>query len=207
MKTVIQIVLSVLIVVLGYLLINSILKPINFNKEQKERYDATIERLMDIRTAQEAYKEVYDKYTGSFDTLINFIETDSFRVIRKTSNYNQDSITEAKAIDLGLVTMDTIKISVKDSLFKDINYPIDDIRYAPYTDKTEFEMGTGIVETGSQVEVPVFEVSIRNYILLKDLDKQLAINFNERWKELGDGFPGLRVGSLKEATNNAGNWD
>ncbi|NBC83199.1 MAG: hypothetical protein GVY19_07430 [Bacteroidetes bacterium] len=207
MKTVIQIALAVLIVVLGFLLINSIMKPINFKKVQQKRYNATIERLKDIRTAQEAYKEMYGEYTGSFDTLINFIQNDSLPVVRKTSNYNQDSLTEAQAIDLGLVQLDTIKIAVIDSLFGKIKYPVNQMRYVPFTDQAEFNMGAGSVKTGSEVTVPVFEASVRNYILLNDLDQQLAINFNDRWKKIGDGFPGLRVGSLEEATNNAGNWD
>jgi len=207
MKTAIQIGLTVLIIVLGYLLVNSIMKPINFKKEQEKRYTATIERLKDVRTAQEAFKEVHGKYTASFDTLIHFVKYDSFPVVKKTSNYNQDSLTEQKAIELGLVSLDTINISVKDSLFQDIKYPIDNLRYAPYTDNTEFKMGASIIETGSQVKVPVFEASIRNYILLDGLDEQLAINFNDRWKQIGDGFPGLKVGSLEAATNNAGNWD
>jgi hypothetical protein len=67
--------------VLGYLLVDSISQPIRFQHEQRARYNRTIERLKDIRTAQLAYRSVYGEFTGSFDTLINFVKNDSFRVV------------------------------------------------------------------------------------------------------------------------------
>ena len=41
-----------------------------------------IEQLKDIRKAQNAYKDVNNKYTGSFDTLISFIKSDSMPMIK-----------------------------------------------------------------------------------------------------------------------------
>jgi uncharacterized membrane protein len=49
MKTVIQILLAIAIVVLGYLLVDSINQPIRFKAEQAKRYDKTIQRLKEIR--------------------------------------------------------------------------------------------------------------------------------------------------------------
>ena len=43
-------------------------------------------------------------------------------------------------------------------------------------------------------------------ILLAGLDRQLIINYKEEREKI-TGYPGLRVGSLVEATNNAGNWE
>ncbi len=74
MKTVLQILLSIVAIVLAVLIYNSIQHPIEFEKAKKVRYDATIERLKDIRKAEIAYKSVYGKFTGSWDTLINFLE-------------------------------------------------------------------------------------------------------------------------------------
>ena len=70
MKTVYQIALAVIIAILGYFLYESIMEPIRFEKEKNRRYNATIERLKSIRTAQDAYRSRFGKYTGSFDTLI-----------------------------------------------------------------------------------------------------------------------------------------
>ena len=77
MKKAIQIVLFLVIVVLGYILVDSILTPLEFQNTTKLREAAVIERIKDIRTAQRAYKTVHQRFTGSFDTLINFVLNDS----------------------------------------------------------------------------------------------------------------------------------
>ena len=127
MKTVIQIVLGISIVVLSYFLVESIMKPIRFKKEQTHRYSVVIQNLKDIRTAQLAYKDVYGKFTGSFDTLINFVKHDSLVIIKKIGEIDEDllgKITEKEAIAQGLIKRDTIRVNVLDSIFADnfINY-------------------------------------------------------------------------------------
>lgn len=209
MKTVIQIILVIAIVVLGFMIVESIMKPIRFNKEKDKRYEATIERLKDIRTAQTAYKSQYGKFTGSFDTLINFLKYDSFKVVFKKGELTDSLVdagwTEKKALLAGLITRDTSRVSVKDSLFKQRSH-IDSLRYVPYTGGKEFELAAGEIETGSRVKVQVFEAKVHNNVLLHGLDKQLRINFNDERQRIAK-YAGLKVGSLEEATNNAGNWE
>ncbi len=202
MKTVIQILLSIAILVLGYLLVDSIHQPIRFQQEQRARYNRTIDRLKDIRTAQLAYRSVYGEFTGSFDTLINFIRNDSFRVVMSIGDADDE-----EAIARGeQIIRDTILVSVRDSLFSG-GYPVDSLRYVPFTGgREEFFLGAGEVMTGSGLNVKVFEAHVHNDVLLAGLDRQLVINMNdERVKR--EQFPGLRVGSLTETTNNAGNWE
>ncbi|HOP04359.1 MAG TPA: hypothetical protein PL017_07785 [Tenuifilaceae bacterium] len=200
MKTVYQILLFVAIIALTYFVVESIMKPIRFNKEMDKRYEKTIQRLIDIRTAQIAYRTENSKFTGSFDTLINFVKYDSFRVVKQIG-----SMDDSVAVALGKVFRDTIRISVLDSLFKK-GYPVDSLRYVPYVGEHEFELGAGILETGSGVKVQVFEAKAHNDIVLQGLDKQLIFNQNDLRKKL-EKYPGLQVGSLTEATNNAGNWE
>ena len=198
MKTVIQIVLVIAIIILGYAIYESIQKPQRFNKEQERRYKRTIEKLKDIRTIQISYKAKHNRYTGSFDTLIDFVKYDSFDVVKAigmvTDSMLAEGITEKKALQLGLITRDTSKVSVLDSLF-DQNYPIDSIRYVPFTPGEEFFLGATKLTTASKVIVPVFEASVLNNVLLNGLEKQLIINFNEQREKI-TGFKGLRVGSL-----------
>ena len=73
-KFIIQIVLAIVIVVLGYFCYQSIMIPQKFTQIKQQRYERVIQRLKDIRTAQEAYKGVYGVYTHNFDTLIHFIK-------------------------------------------------------------------------------------------------------------------------------------
>jgi len=199
MKTVYQILLAILIVVVGYFVFESIMAPIRFNKEKDKRYDATIQRLKDVRTAQLAYRSRFNKFTGSFDTLITFLKEGEFKVVKQIGS-EDDSVALAQ----GKVYRDTIKVAVRDSLFK--NYAVDSLRFVPFSGGIQFEMAAGELETGSKVKVKVFECKAHNDVILKGLNRQEIININDLQKKL-EKYPGLQVGSMIEATNNAGTWE
>ncbi|WP_282037438.1 hypothetical protein [Saccharicrinis aurantiacus] len=209
MKTVIQIILFLVIAGLAYAVVESVQKPIRFQKSHEMRSTEVIERLKDIRTAQVAYKTRYDKYTGSFDTLINFVKTDSLQLVKKEGSLSDSLVeagwTEEKALKVGLISRDTIAVGVADSLFAD-SYPIDSLRYIPFTDGEQFELGAGIVLTGSGVKVQVFEAKVENNVYLNGLEEQEVINLNDKARKL-ERYAGLKVGSLEETNNNAGNWE
>jgi hypothetical protein len=210
MKTVIQIVLFIAIIMLGYYCVESINKPIRFQEQQAIRQAANIEKLIYTRDAQVAYKSVYNKYTGSYDTLINFILNDSLPLVKKegslTDSMREAGITELKALALGIISRDTIRVSVKDSLFP-AGYPVDSLKFVPFVEGGKmYEMGAGVVETGSGVKVQVFEAKVHNNIYLDGLEAQEVINMNDKTEKL-ERYPGLKVGSLEAANNNAGNWE
>jgi hypothetical protein len=209
MKTVINIILFLVIVTLSYFLWESIAEPIRFEKAKKVRYDATIQRLKDIRTAEVAYLAVNGKFTGDFDTLINFIKNDSIPVVKAIGSV-PDTLTEEKALEMGIISRDTIKVSTLDSLY-DQGFTPDSLRYVPFTNGAEFTLGATILEIGSKVgsstlKVPVFEAKVPNRVLLKGLNEQLRINLDDEMIKM-DKYPGLKVGSLEQNINNAGNWE
>ncbi len=208
MKRIIQVVLLIAIVVLAYLIWESIQTPIRFNKEKDIRYAATIQRLKDIRTAQLAFKDEFGRFTASFDSLIQFVESDSMKLVKAIGSIPDDLLaqgwTEAIALKEGIITRDTIKIAIKDTLFAD-DFVAADLRYVPFTENVQFEMATGTVLTGS-VNVNVFEAKVSNDLLLHGLNEQLIINLNDRMKT-SKNYPGIKVGDLNEANNNAGNWE
>ena len=205
-KPIISIVLTIGIIVLGYFLVESIMNPIRFKKEKDKRYEATKQRLIDIRTAQDAYKEKHGEYSGEFDKLIEFVRTDSFEIKKPIDKgWDQDEYTEKEALRLGLLVYEVNKVSVIDSIFSK-DYPIDSLRYVPFTDGVEFEIGAKEIVTASKVKVKVFEAKVHNNILLKDLDRQLVINLNDEKRKI-EQYPGLQVGSLDEPTGNTGNWE
>ncbi len=210
MNTVVRILLVVAIVVLAYLLVDSIMNPIRFNKERDRREEAIKERLIDVRTAEVAYKSKYGRYTGSFDTLITFVKTDSFPLIYKEGSLTDEMIdqgitSEREAVKRGLIVRDTTYTSVLDSIFVPGFY-VDSLRFVPYTDTAQFRLAAKSLPTASKVVVQVFEASVLNNVFLHGLDKQLIINYNALRKEL-TGFAGMRVGNIEEANNNAGNWE
>ncbi|MBI9053497.1 MAG: hypothetical protein JEY96_06735 [Bacteroidales bacterium] len=208
MKKVIQIVLAILIVVLGYLIWDSIQTPIRFNKEKDTRYTATVQRLMDIRTAQLAYKDEYGKFTASFDTLINFVKTDSMKLIKAVGSIPDELLaqgwTEEIAVQEGLITRDTIKFAIIDTLFA-AGFNADLLWKVPFTQMDSFEMATADLNV-SKLNVNVFEAKVHNDILLFDLDRQLVVNLNDKMKNMNN-YPGVKVGDVVEPNNNAGNWE
>jgi len=204
MKRVIQIILFAAVIALTYMLWESIAAPIRFIEEKDKRYDKVIVRLKEIRTIERAYKSVYGKYTGSWDSLLNFVKYDSLPIVKAVGSV-PDSLTLEQAIKLKIVSRDTTKVSVKDTLFP--NRPnIDSIKIIPFTKDKVFELGAKIISTGSGVKVPVFEAKASNYDVLNGLDKQEIINLNAAASRLSR-YKGLKVGSLEEATNDAGNWE
>lgn len=199
MKSVFQILLGAIIIMLAYFMYKSIMEPIEFGREKDKRYGATIQRLKMVRTAQEAYFSVNANYTDSFDTLITFLKKGQFKVVRQMG-YCDDSL----ALESRGFKRDTIIINVCDSLFK--NYPVDSLRFVPFSGGVEFELATDEIETGSRIMVKVFECKAHNNVILKGLNRQEIINMNDLQHQL-ERYPGLQVGSVLETTNNAGNWE
>lgn len=210
MKTVVQIVLIALVLTLAYFLYSSVEKPLDFEKEKKERYDATITRLKDIRKAELAYKDVHGKFTGSWDTLITFVKTGKLPLVRKIGMLTDSMIeagwTEKQALKEGKIIRDTVMVSVIDTIFGK-GYKIDEIKFVPVKDTVaQIQLGATFITTGSGIKVPVFEAKVHNNTILCKLERQLVINLNES-KRTNNKYPGLKVGSLEETNNNAGNWE
>ena len=199
MKKVIHVVLISAICVMSFFIYESVQQPLRFNSEQQRRYDATIQRLREIRTAQLAFRSEHRRYTSCFDTLIDFLKTGTFSVVRIVGDVDDDD-----AVAAGQISRDTVFVSVQDSLFRR-GYNVDSLRFVPFTRGEEFELGTANIVAGNVV-VNVFEAKVSNDVLLRGLDPQLLVNFNaDRVQKTG--FAGLKVGSLTETTNNAGNWE
>jgi hypothetical protein len=211
MRRVIQILFVLIIIILGYLIVESIMEPIRFNKEVEVRESATIKKLIEIRDAQKAYKDIYKRYTGSFDTLIAFLDTGSFAVIKAIGTIPEEwleqygfELAREKALIDGVISRETTLVPVLDSLFgKD--FVADSLRYVPYTDGVVFNMKSGEILTSSNLIVQVVEVSAMYDDLLNGLDRQLIANYkDERMKIVG--FAGVKFGSLEEGTL-TGNWE
>lgn len=207
MKKVLQIALLIAIVGLGYLLYRSIATPIQYEDEQAKRSGKVIERLKDIRSAQVAYKSEFGKFTGSFDTLINFVKTGHYNVEQRIGSAD-DSI----AVSKGLLKRVKVQVRVLDSLFKGNIARVDSLPFIPYGGGAKFEMGAGEIMTASKVAVKVFEakapdsIIFRSFVIQDKNFKQILVNKTAE-KKKADKYPGLKVGSLTEATNNAGNWE
>lgn len=194
MKTAIQIVLALVIVVLGFLIYNSIMEPVRFNREAAMREARIVDRLKDIRTAQVAHRTRYGAFLGDLDSLVNFIKYDSIFILRAIGTV-PDTLTETEAVRLGIVLRDTIWVPAMDTLFVRARYPVDSLPYIPFSGGQRFTMAASTIERG-MVTLPVFEAFTTPEQYMKDLPYRVYYT-----REAG-----LRVGSLIEASID-GNWE
>ncbi|TFH21216.1 MAG: hypothetical protein E4H10_15660 [Bacteroidia bacterium] len=211
MRRVIQVLFVLVIIVLGYLIVESIMEPIRFNQEVEVRERATIDKLIDIREAQKAYKDIYKKYAGSFDTLIAFVDTGSFTLIKAIGEIPEEWLDEMgfekareRALKEGKIMREPFQVPVKDSLFS-AAYEASSMNLVPYTEGVKFSMESGELLTTSNLTVQVVEVAVLYDDLLNGMDPQLVVNYkDERMKIVG--FEGVKFGSMEEGTL-TGNWE
>ena len=211
---------------LTYLCITSILGPVRFEKIREQREKAVIQRLVEIRKAEVEYKNQNGKYTASFDTLFQFIKTaKKKRVIKEgtlTNKQLKSGLTEAKAAEIvrkgnkmeilekGLAHFrrDTVEVSLLKELFP--NYSEENIEkmcIIPYSRNEKFELKVNNNYTNaSGIRIPLFEAAAPYESYLYDLDSHELLNLIDK-AENENKFPGLKVGSIIEPNNNAGNWE
>ena len=205
------IIFAVLVGYLGYTLTDIISTPINFESEQAEREAAVISRIKDIRNAERQFKSKYQRFTGDFDTLINFILTEEMQGERKKID-EDDSVAMAQALKANrkFKNIEKFSFSIKDSLFKHLTVEqIKELRYVPYsTNKTEFILNAGMLTTESKVVIPVVECRAP-YVTFLDTVKyrQEVINLIDNMKNNFNRYPGIMFGSMQKGNNEAGNWE
>lgn len=225
MKKVLTIViLPILIIGLAYLLVASIMKPVDFQKEQKQREAVGIERLKDIRTLQEAFKSVYGRFSPTIDSLKDFYNNGKIKVVMQIGSMDDSvavantealkkrnpRITPEQMMELyrqgqSLVIRIDNEIPVKDTLFNDRpNFNIDSLAFIPFSGDSVIM--AAVISKVSGVNVPLFEACMPYKSLLKGMDNQLRINLDADRKDT-DRYPGLMVGSITTPNNNAGNWE
>ena len=105
MKKLVNIVLTLCVAGLAYICVGSIMGSINFVKEREIREKEIIARLIDIRTAQVAFREQnMGQYTDNFDELIEFVKNGKLPFVMKvgelTDKQLEDGLTEVKAVKL-----------------------------------------------------------------------------------------------------------
>lgn len=234
MKKLINVVLGICALAMLWICYRSIADQQNFEAEVTQRETDVKARLIDIRKAQEAYKEQYKEYCSNWDTLIAFIKVGQLPTVVKqgvlTEEQMEKGLTESKAAAIvnsgsqaeiianGLQDFrrDTTWVSLIDSLYG-ADYNADEIRYIPYSDaaggeKQEFELIAVWIKTKSDAIIPVMECGAPFYTFLVDennskLWSREAANRTEVAESMGN-YPGLKIGEAGlNWNNNAGNWE
>lgn len=202
MKSALNYGLWAVVLLLVYMVYDSIDSKITFQDAKEYRNSIVIEKLKDIRVAQLAFKSVNENYANSFKELIEFVKNDSFPVIKALGSV-PDTLSEEEAVQMGLVTRDTSNVSVKDSIFSPRYlkghlkpFFIDSLPYIPFGRNGEvfvFEAGEKKI---SQMMVQVFRVFASYGVVYSGLDtKNEDIDIED----------GLQVGSMDDPST-SGNW-
>lgn len=211
MKVTLQILLAAAVVLLSYMCYRSIMTPKEFDNEKEIRDKAIIARLIEIRKAQVEYKNLYKAHAGSFDDLAKFLNTEKLPFLVKegvlTDEQLEKGLTEKEAVKQGLIRRDTVWVLAKDTLFGK-SYDVEGMRYVPAVpgEKILFAMDTTTLKSGAGYEIKVFACEVPFTDYLRDMDAQLRFNLVDKAQKQSK-YPGLRVGSLEEINNNAGNWE
>lgn len=210
MKLVIQIVLWIVIIFLGWKLWNSVMGPVEFNKIKEARYVKVIQNLKDIQAAELAHKEITGSFTGDWDSLINFIDTAKFAITQRRDTSYADvaknkafGISEGYFIEESLI--DTLGFTpVKDSLYGStnryktmMNVPVEGV-------DAKFDLKAGKI-IKNDATYSVFEAKVSKKVVLGDLDKDLLAQEMQVQSVDGVNGPDIKVGSLEDV-NTSGNW-
>ena len=209
MRLVLKILLMAAIAVLLYMCVQSIMTSLNFDKQLEERKKPIVERLIVIRDVQNAYRNIHRSYAGSFNDLQKFLNEERIPFLIKEGELTDDQLkagmTEQEAVKKGIIRRDTNWVLAKDTLLAR-GFDVAAIGKIPGFTNSDFLLDTATLSSPSGYTVPVFEASASYDVYLADLDKQLLINLKDKTSKLNR-FPGLRVGSISEINNNAGNWE
>ena len=206
MKKVLTAVLWIVSILLGYLIYQSIMAPIEFNKTREERFTAVIERLKEIKVAQEAYKTVNGKYAGDFEGLVQFIDTAEFTITQqRDSSFMRYNRVYRIDMQVDTVVIDTLGlVSIKDSLFKN-SMSYKELMNVPHGQNGEtFELKAEIITKGN-FQVPVFMASVKKDVVLYDQPEDLRLKENNHNSIEEVNGNQIVVGSLTEVST-SGNW-
>ena len=208
MKVTLKILLAVAVVLLAYMCYRSIMGPIEFKDEKDRRENLIKARLIDIRKAQIEYKNIHKVHAANFDELSKFLKDEKLPFLIKegvlTDEQLEKGMTEKEAVKKGLIRRDTIWVTAVDTLFGK-GYNVDDLRNVPGAN-VQVTVDTATLTSGSGYTVKVFQCGVQYDDYLGDLDKQLVYNLKDKAEKMNK-YPGLRVGSVEEINNNAGNWE
>ena len=207
LSIIINIILFAIILLLAWQVVKSIQAPIKFNHEQKAREAKVVERLIDIRNAEVLYKNANNKYTDSFDSLIDFCKIAEIPIVRIIPDPTDTTFTRTINDTLGYVkVMDSLKAG------RD-NFNINDIKWVPFSQpQQKFELEAGMIKR-SGIDIPVFEARTPYEVYLATPGEAFTEKeWNQRRdnakaeKESINRYAGLKVGSMEEATTD-GNWE
>ena len=202
--------LWIVILIFASLLFTSIYNEIKFDEVKNSRYQVVIKNLKDIRDTQLAHRAVKGIFQDNWDSLVKFVEVDSFTITqRRDSSVLDKEMTKRYGgvkTYKDIVIVDTLGfVSVKDSLFG-IDSRYETMMYVPFSkkDDTKFVLKAGFLNQNG-IDIPVFEALVKKRTILHDQSLNLILKENQVQSVDGVNGPSLKIGSMDEVNTN-GNW-
>ena len=193
MRLVINLILLAIVAGLLALLIGGIREPIAFQSEKLKRERAVVDKLMQIRQVQEAFRTIKGGFAPDFDSLSKVMTYDSFMIIKVIGDPDDPTYT-------GEITYDTSYSPAIDSM-NAMGINLDSLRYVPYTEGLAFDIAADTITYQSTV-VNVVEVGIpRKAFMGPYADPRFA-----KYDNGYDPNSYVKFGNMN-APNLSGNWE
>ncbi|HHM20423.1 MAG TPA: hypothetical protein ENJ20_00240 [Bacteroidetes bacterium] len=129
-RTIFNVLLFILICVLGYVLFTTVREPIQFQTEKAAKETAIINKLIEIRKAQEVYRAITGRFAGSFQQLRDTLRHGKFTLVSVTGDPD-DPNSE--------ISYDTSYVPAIDSVMA-LGIDLDNLPYVPGTDGDTFDI-------------------------------------------------------------------
>jgi hypothetical protein len=194
MKVIISLVLVAVIGFLAYLLVININDPIRFMAEKDRREQVVVERLKDIRTAQEFYRDITGYFAPNFDTLKQVLRTQSFRIISVLGDPDDPTF------DRKNLQYDTTYYPAIDSI-RSLGIQLDSLPFVPFSDNALFEIQADTITYQSTV-VNVVQVGVQRKLFMGPYADPMYSKFDNRY----DPNSRLKFGDMN-TPNTSGNWE
>lgn len=199
-------------------------------KKAYELNDRQLEKVADIEKNKRKVREISlspDEADHIFLELLKSAEKkNDWKLIEEIGAMNQEGG------DIRSFRRDTTWISLIDTLYHNPNFPVDELPYIPYGNGEKFTLLTDSISKAGGGYTQLFEARADFDQYLKGINDQEYDNYilgvkkkvtqvrrepvlNEKGEPMYDEYdeeivkiiPCRRVGSVKEANNNAGNWE
>ncbi len=199
-------------------------------KKAYELNDRQLEKVADIEKNNRKVREISlspDEADHIFLELLKSAEKkNDWKLIEEIGAMNQEGG------DIRSFRRDTTWISLIDTLYHNPNFPVDELPYIPYGNGEKFTLLTDSISKAGGGYTQLFEARADFDQYLKGINDQEYDNYilgvkkkvtqvrrepvlNEKGEPMYDEYdeeivkiiPCRRVGSVKEANNNAGNWE
>ena len=193
MRIIINLVLAVIVLGLVWVLIGSIREPIAFKAEKEKRERAVVAKLMKIRTAQEAFRNIKGGFAPNFDSLAMILETDSFAIVKVIGDPDDPNFT-------GEIIYDTTYMPAIDSI-QAMGINLDSLQFVPYGSGASFDIEADTI-TYQSTNVPVVQVGVRRNVFMGPYASPRFARYDSGY----DPNSILKFGNMN-APNLSGNWE